>query len=275
VVSEAADQMGTVVENTSGVTIAVTEQVQKATAEIERNHELAGQLEESFSAVNEAVETGNKEAENVRQELHEMSEIVTSAQEATASLLQEMSTITDILGEINAISSQTNLLSLNASIEAARAGEHGKGFAVVAGEIRSLSEQSSDAANNIKIILDGLAATTGTVSEKINAGAQAAVHGVEKMGELLKVFDGINDSTAEAHEIVVEEYRVIEAVKQDFDEIHREIETLVATTEENTAMISNIVESIAQQHQSVNDVKQEIINISDLSGNLENHFAEA
>jgi methyl-accepting chemotaxis protein len=275
VVSEAADQMGTVVENTSGVTIAVTEQIRKATEEIERNHELAGQLEKSFGVVNAAVDSGNAEAENVRTNLREMSEIVTSAQEATGSLLQEMNTITDILGEINAIASQTNLLSLNASIEAARAGEHGKGFAVVAGEIRSLSEQSSDAANNIKRILDGLATTTRVVSEKINAGAQAAVQGVERMGELLKVFDGINDSTAGAHKIVVEEYQVIEAVRQDFEEIHREIETLVATTEENTAMISNIAESISQQHQSVNDMKQEIINISSLSGNLKAHFAEA
>jgi methyl-accepting chemotaxis protein len=272
-VSEAADQMGTVVENTSHATIAVTERVTNATGEIERNHELAGQLEESFRDVNKAVGAGNQEAEKVRGDLQEMSAVVASAQDATDSLLKEMGTITDILGEINAIASQTNLLSLNASIEAARAGEHGKGFAVVADEIRTLSEQSSNASNNIKKILDGLASTTNDVSEKITEGAQAAVNGVEKMGELVKVFDRIQESTDGAHQVVNEQYQVIEAVKADFEEIHREIETLVATTEENSAMISNIADSIAMQHQSVNDVEQEIIHISDLSGNLELHFS--
>ena len=185
-----------------------------------------------------------------------------------------MKRITDILGEINAIASQTNLLSLNASIEAARAGEHGRGFAVVADEIRSLSEQSTAAADNIKDILNGLAVTTNDVSSKINAGAQAAVEGVEKMSSLLEVFEGIRKSTEDAHGVVREEYEVIENVKRDFEEIHGEIETLVATTEENTAMITNIAESIAKQRDSVGDVETEIVNISDLSDTLKNNFAE-
>lgn len=273
-VSEAADQMGSVVENTTNATIAVTEQVRKANDEIERNYELAKQLEESFGNVDDAVVAGNKEAENMRESLQEMAETVSSAQGATEGLLAEMERITDILGEINAIASQTNLLSLNASIEAARAGEHGRGFSVVANEIRNLSEQSSGAADNIKKILEGLANTTNDVSMKINAGAQAASCGVEKMGELLEVFDGIKKTTENAHDVVREEYEVIEFVKRDFEEIHSEIETLVATTEENTAMIGNIAESISKQHDSVDGVENEISNISDLSSKLARHFAE-
>ena len=228
--------------------------------------------EESFNDVNKAVDEGNAEAEHVKDNLQDMSETVSSAQGATDTLQEEMKHITDILGEINAIASQTNLLSLNASIEAARAGEHGRGFAVVADEIRTLSEQSTAAAGNIKEILNGLAVTTGDVSAKINAGAQAAIEGVEKMQSLLEVFDDIRKSTDDAHQVVREEYEVIENVKRDFEEIHGEIETLVATTEENTAMITNIAESITKQRDSVSDVKSEMVNISDLSDTLKGHF---
>lgn len=273
-VSEAADQMGEVVEGTTSATIAVTEQVRRANDEIERNHQLAQQLEENFGNVSQAVVLGNTEAANVREDLQDMSETVSSAQGATETLLAEMEKITDILDQINSIASQTNLLSLNASIEAARAGEHGRGFAVVAGEIRNLSEQSANAATNIKHILEGLAAITSDVSEKINAGANAASNGVVKMNELLEVFNGIKKTTEDAHEVVREEYAVIEQVKDSFEEIHNEIETLVATTEENTAMINNIAESISRQHASVSDVEAEIENIADLSENLRNHFTE-
>ena len=64
-------------------------------------------------------------------------------------LMNEMSKITSILEEINAIAAQTNLLSLNASIEAKEPVNMVKGFAVVADEIRHLSEQSSEVADNI------------------------------------------------------------------------------------------------------------------------------
>ena len=82
-----------------------------------------------------------------------------------------------------------------------------------------MSEQSSQAADNIKQILNGLANTTHDVSSKINEGANAAVGGVEKMVELLKVFETILSTTHEAHDVVREEYQVIENVKNQKSEV--------------------------------------------------------
>ncbi|MCR5641492.1 MAG: methyl-accepting chemotaxis protein [Lachnospiraceae bacterium] len=271
-VSESASQMGKVVESTTNATIAFSEKINNANEQVDRNFEMARNLEDSFKQVRTSVDDGDTEAKNFQEDLGEMVSVVGSAREATDGLLAEMSKITSILEEINAIASQTNLLSLNASIEAARAGEHGRGFAVVADEIRLLAEQSSQAADNIKGILDGLTATTGDVSNKINAGAKAAQEGVEKMVGLLEVFDGIRHSTTEAQDMVNQEYEVIENIRHVFGEIQQEIETLVATNEENSAMIQSIAENIMAQHDSVGDVKEEIVGIAGLSNDLKEQF---
>lgn len=138
-VNEAASQMNTVIDDTTNATISVTERIQDATDEINKNYELSKELDAGFEKVDTSVRAGNNEVNVVKNTLSEMAETVGSARGAMSELMNEMSKITSILEEINAIAAQTNLLSLNASIEAARAGEHGKGFAVVADEIRHLS----------------------------------------------------------------------------------------------------------------------------------------
>ena len=272
-VSEASDQMGKVVESTTNATITFSEKINSANEEVNRNYEMAKELEKSFDQVRGSVDNGDKEVNLFKDDLENMVSVVTEAQTATDGLIAEMTKITSITDEINSIAGQTNLLSLNASIEAARAGEAGKGFAVVADEIRQLAEQSSNAADNIKEILDGLTQTTGQVSNKINAGTEAAQGGVEKMGGLLEVFAGIRTSTEEAEQAVSEQYNVIENIRQNFAAIQDEIETLVATNEENSAMIQSITESIAQQHDSVTEVEGEINGIAGLSDDLKTQFA--
>lgn len=273
-VRSSASQMGQVVEDTTNATVTVMEKINAATKEINNNYELATKMQDGFRKIQTAVTNGNEEATSVKDSMSQMADTVTSAQEATSSLLTEMDKITNILGEINSIASQTNLLSLNASIEAARAGEHGRGFAVVADEIRGLSEESAKAASNIQNILKWLVDTTNNVSDKITAGAKEATESVDKVGELLNVFSDINTNTTDADSIVTEEFHIIENIKTDFNVIQTEIETLVATSEENSAMIESITESIANQNDSIQKVSGEIDNIASLSVDLQSHFSE-
>lgn len=75
---------------------------------------------------------------------------------SVTSLSQGSQKIEQVIGLINVIAEQTNLLALNATIEAARAGEAGKGFAVVASEVKNLSNQTSNAIDNIAGLINSI-----------------------------------------------------------------------------------------------------------------------
>ncbi|MES1947527.1 methyl-accepting chemotaxis protein signaling domain-containing protein 2 [Salinisphaera sp. C84B14] len=95
-------------------------------------------------------EQGHALATNVGGALDQSAQSVQRLDDTMARVDESARDIARLLGEIDAISAQTNLLALNASVEAARAGEQGRGFAVVAGEVRKLSQRSSDIARSIR-----------------------------------------------------------------------------------------------------------------------------
>lgn len=135
--------------------------------------------------------------------------------------------INQLTGEILSISSQTNLLSLNASIEAARAGEAGKGFAVVADEIRTLADSSAKTASNIQNI------------SKLVTGA---VEKLAKNAETMLQF--INEKVLEDYdEFVV----VVEKYKRDADNM----DGLLAEFSHNAGEIN---ETITAMNTGLNDI---------------------
>jgi methyl-accepting chemotaxis protein len=114
----------------------------------------------------------------------------------------QVSAVQGILGEIEAISKQTNLLALNAAIEAARAGEAGRGFAVVADEVRSLSMRTNQFSDEIRRHMDAVQGSMTSAHDAIHAVASMdmnfALQSKKRVQDTMTRLEEINRMTAEA-----------------------------------------------------------------------------
>ncbi|GMR07724.1 MAG: methyl-accepting chemotaxis protein [Gammaproteobacteria bacterium] len=126
---------------------------------------------------------------------------ITAMSEGSVDLVEEITKMSDkieridkLLGEIDGISGQTNLLALNAAIEAARAGEAGRGFAVVADEVRSLSLRSSQFSEQIQGQFSDVKSTIGRSAEIIGAMASRDMSMTMESGKIAKLMEDVEET---------------------------------------------------------------------------------
>ena len=138
------------------------------------------------------------------------------------------SRIESIIGEIEDIAAQTNLLSLNASIEAARAGDAGRGFAVVADQIRILAEQSAKSAVNTRELIES------SVNE-INVGSKAALKTSEVLKDVVTSIKDIADISKALSENIKIQVESIGQADEGMNRISEVVQSNSATAEESSA----------------------------------------
>lgn len=131
--------------------------------------------------------------------------------------------IAEIVGAIDGIAFQTNILALNASVEAARAGEQGRGFAVVANEVRALAKRSADAAQEIRTLIQ-------TNAQRVESGSSLVEHAGTTMTEIVADVKRVSVLISEIHDATDEQARGIE-------EIAQAVTSLDQVTQQNAALV--------------------------------------
>lgn len=135
-------------------------------------------LASTATEVNESAVRGGEIVSSSIQGMESVSCRIQESSGAIQTLGKRSQEIGDILGVIEDIAEQTNLLALNAAIEAARAGEQGRGFAVVADEVRKLAERTGKATKEIAIVVEMVQKGTYEAVHSMEAGTQEAQAGM-------------------------------------------------------------------------------------------------
>ncbi|RTE08315.1 methyl-accepting chemotaxis protein [Paenibacillus whitsoniae] len=234
------------------------------------SQKLSGDFERQFSSVlqaNEAVGQMVTNTKRINESAQEVTQLVGRAttasregQESISSIALQMNDISDsvrevggvidelgrnadkigqIIHAINEISTQTNLLSLNAAIEAARAGEAGRGFAVVAGEVRKLAEQTAASARNITGLVS-------TIQSQIHHAVQAMQTGAGKVETGLTISEQAQESFVHIAASVEEVNAKVEVVNLNIQQLvaaNLQIEQVMRTVSE----VSEVGISVSQE----------------------------
>ena len=142
------------------------------------------ELEEAAMKAQESADTSESMAHKINDtavSFERFQENMEHTAQVTRELSKTADTITDITKTIRDISSQTNLLALNAAIEAARAGEQGRGFAVVADEVRQLASRTEDATSEISGLVETISSSVGNAVHMLEGSVNESRENIERL----------------------------------------------------------------------------------------------
>jgi methyl-accepting chemotaxis protein len=227
------------------ISSSATQQAQSAETQKDQTMQVATSMQEMSSTVVSVSDSCNKAAEAARQAadtarlggsivdgtLTKM-RLIAESVGATAKKMEELGKSSDqigrIIGVIDDIADQTNLLALNAAIEAARAGEQGRGFAVVADEVRKLAERTTTATKEIAQMIKNIQDETKIAVFAMESGTKQVEEGVS--------------STAKAGDSL----RAIIQMSEEVGGMITEIATAATQQSSTTEQVNHNIEQIAK-----------------------------
>lgn len=280
-IEEEADAISRAVREISDGTEEQNSKVNQVVVRTERLEQNFEQLQEKSSLLltnaQDTILSGEEGMQSVA-ELKKQNETASERMAASFEKIQllekQSQKISGILGTINEISSQTELLALNAFIEAARAGEHGKGFAIVAESIGKLAADSTEATSEIeKIIVELCRDISDTVEniEEVRAGVDEQTQMAKKVQETFSDFHMLAERTKES---VRNMEKLVEEMHESNHLVVHAIERIRDISENTAKLTDKSANSLEGQLDAIRNITGHIDNLSLVSTEIEQEMTK-
>lgn len=269
------EAMSTTGDSMKDVTAGANETADSLQQQLSQTEEIVEQID-SAKAVTETIASnvaqteqtitlGKENIEQLLASVNQSEAVGATVAEKMNELMENTKKMNSIVEMINSITSQTSLLSLNASIEAARAGEAGRGFAVVAGEIQSLAGQTSEATVNItKLIND------------INSSIQEVFHSTNQMMENNKTQNQAVETMASTFEDIEQCVSNIEEGSSNLEHVVAELVHSNETIVNGINMISSVTQEVsARASETLEDTEKNTVVVEEVTDVIFSIYAKA
>lgn len=260
-----------VAEGSTGMASSISkinENLEEMSRETKDINESVNEIRNQTAAVQDSSKIMNNKIKSMQNSSQKMDDGISAISKRIETVNTTVDKVSNIVSVIEEISSETNLLSLNASIEAARAGDAGKGFAVVAQEIRVLSDNTNTELENIKQIISSLVEecrycvqASGTIVED-NAKQK------EEIKAVLDEFSALDEQIQKTAEKADEIEELVTAMIELNDDITKSSNSLTDVSAANAAATEEMNANIEELNAMMNGVSEMAGNMNDESDGL-------
>ena len=255
-----------VAEGSTGMAASISkinENLLEMSNETKDINESVNEIRNQTTAVQDSSKIMNDKIKSMQDSSHKMDEGISAISKRIETVNTTVDKVSNIVSVIEEISSETNLLSLNASIEAARAGDAGKGFAVVAQEIRVLSDNTNTELENIKQIISSLVEECRYCVQASGNIVEDNAKQKEEIKAVLDEFGSLDEQIQKTAEKADEIEELVTAMIELNDDITKSSNSLTDVSAANAAateeMNANIEELNAMMH-----------GVSEMAGHMNN-----
>ncbi len=282
--SESAEHSSEEIKAISDNILQMSAAMEETTASVQEVDEAMARMNEYVKRMDRQVTDGTKlasdidkkasglvsETEGRTKEVEEMAAEIEASLKAKLEESRQVQNIGVLTDKILEISSQTELLALNANIEAARAGEAGRGFAVVAGEIGKLSKDTTDSAEEIQAISRVVLSTVHDLAKEaermLNFLNEQTMYGY---GQLIQTGNSYSSDAERFYTVMDDCMKQANRLAGEIDTIRQSMSGILLAVEESTKNIESVTESVSDLSRDLYENKEQSESNLKATDNLE------